>query len=305
MIRRFHRQMNALFPLSITEAKGFMILFMLCALVGLRNRIFPHFYTQKGFGVSQESLDSLVVQWEENVIHTDSVDSLDEVELFEFDPNTATFDDFVKLGLTEKVARTIINFRNKGGSFRSKEDLKKIYGLDELAYATLEPFIRIKKLSKKKRENNETAPPVKNKFEDRKAKLEPFDINLADTAQLKRIYGIGSVLSKRIIKFRDRLGGFVNISQLEEVYGLKERALENAQKYAFVSDSFSPSKLNINLLSKEELAAHPYLNRTQAGAIVNFREINGNFEDLKALTEVQALPADLVEKLGPYLDFSL
>lgn len=64
-------------------------------------------------------------------------------ELFVFDPNTASYDDLLILGLSARTARSIENYRNKGGKFRRPEDFQRIYTLSEEDYVRLRPFIRI------------------------------------------------------------------------------------------------------------------------------------------------------------------
>src|SRR5690606_106619 len=65
-----------------------------------------------------------------------------------------------------------------------------------------------------------------------------FDINTCDTATLKQVYGIGPVLAERITKYRSLLGGFVTKEQLNEVYGLKDEALQNIYEKGYIEDAF-------------------------------------------------------------------
>src|SRR5690606_9841495 len=132
-----------------------------------------------------------------------------EHKAFPFDPNTAPVDDLVKLGIKQGIATRMVRYRESGGRFAVRQDLLKIYGMDSTLYAILYPYIKLP----------DRAPDiitVKGAGE----KTERFDLNTADTAQLVRVYGIGPVLSKRIVKFRERLGGFVAPEQVYEVYGL-------------------------------------------------------------------------------------
>src|SRR5699024_3376615 len=135
-------------------------------------------------------------------------------QLFPFNPNKLSVEGWQKLGLSEHVARVIQHYRNAGGSFSDKEDLKNIYGLSEEEYNRLKPYIRIAakdSVNTKQRVNS-------SKSKNKKHEVKPLmlDINVADSADWTKLYGIGSVFAGRIIHFREALGGFYSISQIKE-----------------------------------------------------------------------------------------
>ncbi len=131
--------------------------------------------------------------------------------------------------------------------------------------------------------------------------VQPFDINTADEAQISTVKGIGAVLSKRIVKFRDKLGGFVSQTQFQEVYGLSPAVIDRLQKHAYISANFHAQPLNINTEDIQKLAAHPYLTYQQAKSIVRYREQHGPFTHIEALEELLLLDRDTLEKVAPYL----
>lgn len=138
-----------------------------------------------------------------------------------------------------------------------------------------------------------------------KPKWQVLEINLnkTDTTELKRIRGIGSVLSRRIIAYRNLLGGFVNVGQLYEVYGLDSSVVaENSDKF-MISGEFEPLKIKINNLGIEELARHPYLSYRNSRVIVNYREQHGNYSSINDLLQSIPLPDSVARKIEPYLDF--
>jgi competence protein ComEA len=139
----------------------------------------------------------------------------DTSRLFLFDPNSASYDTLTELGFSEKQARTIISYRNKGGRFHQPSDVKKIYGIDEQTTARLIPYINIEKDTLRLGYFQSGA------VTDQK-KAEKIDLNRADSAALDKLPGLGPVLSSRIIKYRKLLGGFASTEQLREVYGLPE-----------------------------------------------------------------------------------
>ena len=134
--------------------------------------------------------------------------------------------------------------------------------------------------------------------------LASFDINTCSAKQLQQIQGIGPVLSKRVVKYRDRLGGFVRQAQYEEVYGLKPTVIEALRKYVYISSAFQPKRLNINTDSLKTLAAHPYLTYQQAQGIVRYRTQHGLFSNLEALRSLVLIDEATLAKVKPYLTVS-
>ncbi|MEM9416919.1 MAG: helix-hairpin-helix domain-containing protein [Bacteroidota bacterium] len=135
----------------------------------------------------------------------------------------------------------------------------------------------------------------------RPPKPQRFDINTANATQLRTIKGIGEILSARIVKFRDKLGGFVQLDQYEEVYGLQPEVVDRLKRRAYISLNFRPQCLDINTVDIQTLAAHPYLTYQQARAIVRYREQHGLFPHLEALKDLVLKDSTMLEKIRPYL----
>ena len=150
----------------------------------------------------------------------------------------------------------------------------------------------------------QSAKPYSNKppqHKNRPPKPQRFDINTADEALFRTIKGIGEVFSARIVKFRDKLGGFVRPSQYEEVYGLPPEVVRRLKKHAYISPSFHPQRLNINTADIRTLAAHPYLTPQQARAIVHYREQHGPFANVVAFKAIVLMDEATLKKVNPYL----
>jgi competence protein ComEA len=134
-----------------------------------------------------------------------------------------------------------------------------------------------------------------------KKQSKAFNINTASATQLSTIKGIGPVLSARIVKFRNKLGGFTHSKQYEEVYGLLPEVVEHLKKHTYISANFQPTQLNINTADLKTLAAHPYLTYQQAKSIVGYREQHGPFSSLEALNALVLLDQASLKKVKPYL----
>ncbi len=128
------------------------------------------------------------------------------------------------------------------------------------------------------------------------------DINKATAETFQRLYGIGPAYSARIVKFREALGGFSDIKQVSEVYGLPDSTFQAVRPNLEISPAIL-HKLNINTASKDELSFHPYLHWKQAKIIIAYREMHGPFGSLEDLKKIHGLEADLIQKMKPYLQF--
>lgn len=131
--------------------------------------------------------------------------------------------------------------------------------------------------------------------------LQSFDINTADESQLSTVRGVGPVLSARITKFRNQLGGFVGEAQYQEVYGLRPEVAERLKQHTYIGVDFQPKKIDINTADAQTLAAHPYLTYRQARSIVQYRARHGPFITVEALSTLALIDVATLKKLKPYL----
>ncbi len=125
--------------------------------------------------------------------------------------------------------------------------------------------------------------------------------NVADTLDLQEIPGIGPAFAKRIVNYRERLGGFVKREQLLEIYGIDSAKYEKI-KDAFIIDLQNIRKININTVSLNELKKHPYLDYYQAKSIIQYREKYGYFKKNSDICKINLIDAETFAKLEPYLE---
>lgn len=223
-------------------------------------------------------------------------------ELFNFDPNTISADDWKKLGIREKTIATIKNYLNKGGKFRKPEDLQKIYGLFPNEYERIAPYIKIEPVAEG---NNYTTYPEKRPTGNKPVKIYGsrytiVDINKADTTALIALPGIGTKLAARIINFRDKLGGFYSIGQVGETFGLPDSTFQKIKQFLKLETGIL-KKININNATIDELKAHPYIKYSLANPIVAYRKEHGGFTALQDLKKVMIITEETFNKIAPYL----
>lgn len=210
-----------------------------------------------------------------------------KTELFLFDPNKATNEDFIRLGLFEKQIATIRKYQDKGGVFHSKEDFFKMRVLTDRQKKTLSDFVSIEKT-----ETHQTA-------ETHQVKIMRIELNSANSTELEFLPGIGEKLSKRIVKYRNALGGFYAISQLKEVYGLSEQAIKQIEDNLTI-DISKIRKIDLNFADVNDLSKHPYLKKDRAEKITGFRAKYGSIQDPGILRDSMILNIEEFQRLKPY-----
>ena len=207
--------------------------------------------------------------------------------LFPFNPNNLTIKQWQQLGLSSRQAAIIKNYEAKGGTFHSRDDVKKMYSLTSDDYKRLEPYISL------------PATDINSK------KAKPgviIELNTADTATLTELKGIGPSFADRIISYRNRLGGFLRKEQLLEVYGF------DSTKYLEIKGQVSVDpvwikRISINTISFNQLRIFPYLNYSQANAVVQYREQHGRYNSIADLKNIVLIDDQLLTRIKPYFDF--
>lgn len=298
---RFKYWIKDFFGFSRSQVNGFVILLILVTVMQFSAPLWQWWIRTRSsdYSADRAILDSLVALWDaeknRNGNWTESQPRMPN--LFYFDPNKAADSSLRSLGFSPLMATRIVRYREKGGKFLIKSDLLKIYGFDSSFYQRIHSFIRLPErlvLSQIKEK-----PPAQHVLKAKKV-LEKFDLNRADTFQLKKIYGIGEKLSLRIVKYRDALGGFITMDQLKEVYGLDSLVIERLIENATLQNDFQVKKINLNTASEKQLGSHPYLSRI-AKALVSYRFQHGDFKTVDEIRNVTNIEAKTMEKIIPYL----
>lgn len=275
--------------LSKTERIGYLLLL---ALLGLHLSIDA--WGPRPMVLSQEVLASIPQSLPASDT-TPTSQSAEESPLFAFDINTATPEELQRLGLKEKSIAGLLRFRSKGGKVRHEADFNRLFSLTAAEKERLRPWLRFQ---------DDAAPATAandSNALDRPAFSKVFvrvDLNRADSVQLLTVPGIGPAFAARIIRYRERLGGFLEVDQLREVFGIDSAKYDALWPLVEVQNPKIKQWLPCEA-SEEELAAHPYIGKVMARRWVAYRQQRG----CKGCTDFEKMPgmdASRWQKLAPY-----
>ncbi len=296
-MNRLRAWIRNFFGFSRIETNAFFILLPLMLLLIFSEPVYRYWFIHQPQDFSNETkeLDSLIATWKWEQSDSSLAKKIDsKSKLFSFNPNLSTKDELLQLGFSNSLVGRIVNYRVKGGKFLVKKDLLKIYGMDSILHRKLYTFIDLPETMAKEHTIEKFQPKEKRK-------LEKFDLNKADTTQLKKIYGIGTKLSQRIVDYREKLGGFILIDQLKEVYGLDSAAVNELVKKSFLTENPLPKLIDINKATEQELGAHPYIKYKLAKAITAYRFQHGAFQSIDELKKIALIDEQRFQRIKPYL----
>ena len=259
-------------------------------------------------------------------------------QVFPFNPNTITQDSLQLLGFSHRQAASIIKYRTKGGKFRVKRDFAKMYVVDSVKYAALEPFILLPDSLPGKRNVTNKPKNVTNGVENARIVTEAADsvtnahqapapqpapaskygtrlpkekyvcnLNKADSTALVELYGIGGYYARKILRYRERLGGsFVDVRQLLEIEGFTQERFDKIVGNIVVLEG-DVKRVSLLEADMEFLRGHPYIGPYAAKGIETFLRLKGKEKfssDVQLLDELvkeRVLSVQNADKLKEYL----
>ncbi len=266
--------------------------------------------TEELTAAEEKALEELEQQVKADSLHHLPADKSAHLatHLFPFDPNHTDSATLRQLGLSEWQVTNLMKYRRRGGKWRSADDFQRLYGLSEQDFQRLKPYVRIAKADQKGRyvpfseQYYYGTPKGEMPHYEKQEKLtegNTLSLNEADTTQLKQIPGVGSYYARKIVQYRERLGGFVAVSQVDEVEGLPP----GISRWFRLTGEDHVKQLPINKATFKELVRHPYLNFEQTKAIVNHIRQYGPIHSWQELRLYKEFTDDDFQRLAPYFSF--
>lgn len=362
-----------------SNRRGLIYLLPLLAIVALLATLAEPGHKSSSDNSSTDKNKSLQTADADSIKVADTV-RVESVATFTFDPNTATFEEFVALGLTKSTAASIIKYRRRGKVFSIPEEFAACYGINDSTYQALKPYISIapefepkpfeyktgtqshrKSHNYTKRDTLIHYKPfridtvtvaflrtigfshrratafiryrdmrggLRNIEEVRECYVIPsvecdtlaryiifpesqtrttsdskIELNRADSASLRSIYGIGEKSVVEIMEYRRKLGGFVRVEQLAEVKSVTESNFEKILQQIYC-DSCNISKIDVNFARSQRLVVHPYISDRALRKLLKTRQLKGGWSTIEEMIDDKIFTHDEAERLRPYLRFT-
>ncbi len=207
-----------------------------------------------------------------------------------FDPNSYQQQDWTALGLSPKQADIIVKLSKRG--FRSNEDLERIYVLPKEAFELLKDSTFYIVREKSSYQGNQYTSAVK--------KTILVDLNTGNQEEFEQIPGIGEYFARKIIDYRQQLGGFINTEQLMEVWKIDAVKYTEIEPFVKIANN-SIQKISINTATTDELQKHPYISYKVANSIVKMRSQHGDYKDVSDIKRSVLIDEVTYQKIKPYL----
>ena len=223
-------------------------------------------------------------------------------KIYPFNPNFITDFKGYKLGMNIVEIDRLLAFRKTNQYVNSAKEFQNVTKVSDSLLAVISPFFKFPDWVNNKKEYPKYE---KSNFVDfsKKDKIVILDINQASKQDLIKIYGIGDAISDRILKEKDKLGAFVSMEQLSEVWGLSPEVITQLNSHFKASTSSQVKKIDINNLPIKELIKFPYFKYTLAKEIVTYRSMNSGIKNIEDLTKIKGFPVDKIKIIALYLEF--
>jgi competence protein ComEA len=276
------------FTFSLPEQRGIFILIILC-IVSLACRFWPFRYA--GLPVELMFESSSVDRdrgYDSETEFKHTTTSTKEWDLHKFDPNYVKATDFRNMGFSNDFIKNYFVLKQNVGFITTKQEFLSLNLLSDTDLERVLPYLDFTRYAQPSRNQNESSKS--NRL---------VNINSCDSIDLKGLTGIGNKLSKRIFNYRQSLGGFSNVAQLKEVYGVDSALYLKLVPYV-ITDGFC-RKININEADEATLRSHPYIDFKIAQNLVRYRNQNGGFKQVVDLRQMHQIDTTWLSKIIPYL----
>lgn len=257
---------------------------------------------------SEDVISEEEKQWLAMQVEIDSLKNLanneDEYKIYPFNPNFITDFKGYKLGMSVAEIDRLLEFRKTGKFVNSAKEFQDVTKVSNSLLAKISPHFKFPDwINNKKQFLNSKTNKEFVSFEKKPIKIVQQDLNLASKEDLIKIYGIGEGISERILKFKESLGGFVSMDQMNDVWGLSPEVITELNKHFKIVNLPNTAKIDINNASTKELSKFPYFKFLLSREIVTYRSMNGQIKSIEDLTKIKGFPVEKVKIIALYLDF--
>lgn len=215
---------------------------------------------------------------------------------FAFNPNRISYDSLLLLGFSPYAAKSLTGYVSKGGTIYDVERLKSVYGVDSELIDDLEGYIYYPKREEYPRTDWEKITAERDSIY---ATL-VVELNTSDSLELSEIRGIGLYTAGKIIRMRERLGGYLYKEQLLELDVIPDSLYTTIKNHLSVNTA-KVRKINLNTADYRTFMKHPYFPKEVINKILKYRNQHGNFAKVEHIRRIISLSEEEGERIIPYM----
>ncbi len=278
------------FALSRSQQNGIFILVFL--IIGFQVFIFFDFSSN----AENEKIDQAEIERFQRALDSINKNIPGKKDtIYPFNPNYITDFKGYQLGMSVEEIDRLLEYRNSGKWINSAEDFQKITNISDSLLRKISPSFRFPEWIQR----TNSAAIQHDKLKDSDVRI--LDMNTASAEDFKLVNGVGAVLSERIVKYRNSIGGFLSPIQLKDVYGLSSEVIEKIEKKFQIQSRPDIAIKNLNLISEAELSEIPYFNNVLTKQIISYRKLNEGISSFEELSKINTFPYDKIDRIKLYL----
>ncbi len=219
--------------------------------------------------------------------------------IYPFNPNFITDFKGYQLGMSVAEIDRLLAYRKQNKYVNSVSEFQAVTKVSDSLLKAISPYFKFpvwvtnKKNTQSAFEKNTFVKPIK---------IAVLDINKATKEDLMKVYGIGDKISDRILEQKLRLGSFVSMEQMDDIWGLSPEVIQKLKASFAIQSSVTLNKININNASVKELANFPFFRYPLAKDIVVYRTMNGDIK-IEDLSKIKGFPVEKIKIIALYLEF--
>ncbi len=214
-----------------------------------------------------------------------------------FNPNFISDHKGYQLGLSSEEMDRLSNYRKQGKWINSVSDFKRVTRVPDSVLAKIAPKFKFPEWIENK---NSKSKSVRKKNV-AKSYDQKQDLNTVTAEELEEKVNIPNFIAQRIIKYRDKIGGFVSDVQLDDITGLYDNQRKKMLSLFTVKTPSKIKKVNINKASVKELIEVPYFDFETALEIREFIEKKGPVKEFNELGKIKGFSLEKIDRIALYL----
>ncbi|MCL6219134.1 ComEA family DNA-binding protein [Zunongwangia pacifica] len=277
------------FVFNKSERNGIFVLVILIIILQILYFKYPFFSAEEKVS---EKTSTEITQFQHSLDSLKQKNSKKDT-IYPFNPNYLTDYKAYRLGMSVKEIDRLLDFRSSGKWINSAEEFQEITKISDSLFVKLSPHFKFPDWVSTAQTSNSI----------KQAPILKLDLNLTTAQELQKVKGVGQVLSNRIVKYRELIGGYRSLIQLKDIYGLPDVTRKELLKYL---NKIPPNfdKKNINTIGILELSELPYFNYELARAVIEYRNLHKGIDSIEVLSKIDDFPRSKFDRIQLYLSFN-